>query len=389
MNTFRTVTSGIGACIGQSYYFAGRHADKVFFTLGVTQVALTHLQSQGAKQMERIYSYKDPIYAVSITTAFYGVCKLIGSAPKKHLDMTSSIVNSLLKYQGGLQLILLFSSLGIAGVSWTAYSLASRINEKCKPSQNLLDNWYKKCAPEADEETLKEKNLFPVTWGVAPIQNYTQAIYLVSMVTNISLGVFSKNNKWLHLGLGALQLTSMLAVSQWRWIQISTPEIELQRTEYWNAHKIRYKYFFSVFQSLRENTDCAICLEEGADTYFCSNHTYHLHCALGTISEKLKRINIAYNRLVTSISRNYHYSHDEVTYTSSVSRNDLPNCPECRGAPRQNEIHVDYYDKHEDGKYCKYEKWISAKVKYTGDSSTFWDKAMPVLVWLRRNLIGM
>ena len=137
--------------------------------------------------MELIYSYKDPIHAVSVATAFYGVCKLIGSAPKKYLDTPTSIVNSLAKYQGGVQLILLFGSLGIARVSWAACSLASRINEKCKPSQDLLDNWYKKCDPEADEETLKEKNLFSVSWGVAPIQNYTQARCLVDRFKNYSV----------------------------------------------------------------------------------------------------------------------------------------------------------------------------------------------------------
>ena len=94
-------------------------------------------------------------------------------------------------------------------------------------------------------------------------------------------------------------------------------------------------------------------------------------------------------RLVTILTKNGFYSHGEVTYTSSLDRNTLPNCPECRGVPRQNEIHVDYYDKHKDGRHREYEKWVSAKIEYMEDDSTFFDKAMPVLVWLRRNLIGI
>ena len=404
MNTLGTVTSGINACVGQTFSFAGRHVDKVFFTWGVTQVALTHLQSQDSRQMERIFSYKNAFFGTGLVGASYSVIKFTGALLELlPQEKTRKYLENFNKNAYGNQMVgqafLLMGCLSVMGIATGAYYLASKINERCKSSPDLLTGWYKKYDETATNEVVaqKEKELL-IEWGVPDFQNRILALFLVSIIANSGIAIFGKKQREFYGSLAVLQITAMVSVVKWRWIKISSPEWMFNERET-EEHPMgfRYQFFFSIFQSRVKESDCTICIDKGADTYFCSNHTYHLLCLIGVMHEASKRPpasliykkNVIEKNVKVSPFGGCEYRGDEVQYAVEVKRDDLPRCPECRGVPKQNNLSVEFLDVHKDRKDRVSQEWITATVRYDGEKPTRWEKAKPWLVWLRRITVGI
>lgn len=400
MNTLRTITSGLS----QATSFAGLHKDKVFFTWGITQVALTHLQSQNPKQMERFHSHKNTIFGTGLVAASYSVIKFVealwGLLPQ---EKTSKFLENISKgakeNQGVMQAFFLMGCLSVMGISTGAYYLASKINEKCKPSPDILEGWYRKVDEEATDDVVKQKeNALKAEWGIPAFQNRTLALFLVSVIANSGLAFFGKKDRAMYGALAALQITAMVTVANWKWLKMSSPEIPFpERATEEHPIRFRYQFFFSIFQSRVKGSDCAVCYEESADTYFCSNHKYHLPCLIGVVHQALKVSpkSLTYEKYVAEKNvkagayGGARYTGDEVHYAVQVKRDDLPKCPECRGVPKQNTLSVDFFDHHKDKEDRVSEEWITATVRYDGEKPTLWEKTKPWLVWLRRSAVGI
>lgn len=74
------------------------------------------------------------------------------------------------------------------------------------------------------------------------------------------------------------------------------------------------------------STECAVCLDEKPEVYFCSNqHAFHLKCVIGFIQAELEKpINFQLSKILLGSNKNI-----------SLKKENLPNCPQCRGLPFQ------------------------------------------------------
>ncbi len=95
--------------------------------------------------------------------------------------------------------------------------------------------------------------------------------------------------------------------------------------------EVRAEYFIPIIPKETSNetsNECAICLEEDSKpkVYFCPSHAFHVDCLAQNFFAKSKQ-------LLTSWHATRKVSEGHVSYPSSIVKEALASCPQCRGTP--------------------------------------------------------
>ena len=86
-------------------------------------------------------------------------------------------------------------------------------------------------------------------------------------------------------------------------------------------------------EASKKDEGCPICDDDAKNVpqvYFCSNHAYHVDCLVKHFFSKSDNL---LRDLIIDRKVELRGSESTVTYPSSIPRDELPSCPECRGKP--------------------------------------------------------
>ncbi len=353
-------------------------------TLGLTlysawitsRVSITHKQSQSSEYMEKIYRIRSRIFAANLISWGFGLFQLANFFAE--IDLKKGINR---EFTEKITVVVVMAGILIIGF----YPVAVAVNWLGRPFASVLNpnRWYRKYDPDATAERIAEiQENYELKWTNSDYQMATQTLYLCSLVTNCMLALVSKHAV-LYSALAILQMSGVIRVARWRFVKLSfvrnvvktsnpprppsylPPEIQESRRHFAEvqdridrmnhlspelrdrrAEKYRYSYLFSVFQSSVENDNlCTPCQEEGADTYFCSQHRFHFPCILITIIEKLKQIHFDQGtRSIIAHYENGAHVRNTVSYKFELEKDKLPSCPNCRRTSSQNELEIAAYE---------------------------------------------
>lgn len=174
-------------------------------------------------------------------------------------------------------------------------------------------------------------------------QEIAKALHVTKLVLNIGLACMAKNRFWFLVGLAGSGY-SLFKNSSIQWLRFSRGfEIQNQNLPGIRRATITYKMLALKPGSSMVNETCAICLEKPVDMAFCINHVFHKNCMKQLVATKSANFMNGL-QIIKQIMPNNQNRTKKCNYFVTVPEQNLPNCPQCRDFPLQNDCDILIHD---------------------------------------------
>ncbi len=188
-----------------------------------------------------------------------------------------------------------------------------------------------------------------------PLSTVGQVFQVAKAISSLACTLFSQNPIWLAVSIAEVGY-SFWKSRKFTWSTTTESINEPSVRDPWvSGFTVTYLMLCIEGENIKEKK-CSICLkgdsanEPPADSYFCNNgHAFHLNCS----QEYLSHLRPRFTQGIFFFNKNpdYNVRNGQTTYSYEVPlpRENLPICPNCRLAPRQNKFEITVLDRDRDG----------------------------------------